>query len=87
MIESWLIESWPARNEWIKDGQVDIDHLREKYGDYKVPVANCTTFECEDWERGRRLAGRKKKKQFVYPLPPAPRLLSRLYGQAASKRG
>ena len=23
--------------------------LREKYGDFKIPVSNCSTFECEEW--------------------------------------
>jgi hypothetical protein len=47
LIGAWLTESWQARKLWIKNEQINHDFLLEKYGNFKVPVTNCSkNFDC-----------------------------------------
>jgi len=47
LIGAWLTESWKARKFWVKNDQINVDYLIEKYGNHKVPVTNCSkNFDC-----------------------------------------
>ena len=47
LVGPWLTKSWEARKNWIKNEKINIDFLKEKYGNLKVPVTNCSkNFDC-----------------------------------------
>jgi len=50
VFEKFFIENWESFKKWrTKDNRIDLEYLRETYSPYKIPVNNCSTYDCEEW--------------------------------------
>merc|ERR1712131_162450 len=58
VFEKFFIENWESFKKWrTKDNRIDLEYLRETYSPYKIPVNNCSTYDCEDRNRFRMANG------------------------------